>query len=405
MTIDRRRFLEAGSLACLGLLAPGLRGWSQDPTQVAGDILNPLADQQKILVLVELQGGNDGLNTVVPYLDDRYKQLRPRLALPGDRVIPLGTGELALHPALRPLMSDWDSEELAIILGVGYPSPNRSHFRSIAIWESGSDSEEVRESGWIARALSGRSRPHDQAADGLIVGGGDAGPLLGPGMTNISIANPDDFARRARALPPAKGASPRKALSHLLDVRQDLIKAAAAIEKKRESAPKLGVDFPRTRIGKQCQVASELIAAGVSCSVLKLHLGGFDTHTNQLPNHARLMGELAAALASFRRAMKKSDNWERVLLMTYSEFGRRAAENGSGGTDHGTAAPQFMMGGRVRGGLHGVQPDLGNLVKKDLVFTTDYRRIYSAVSRQWWDLPGVELTGDHSPLELIKKET
>ena len=402
MKFDRRTFLHLSGGACLPWLIPGVEAWAfDDPQQKQIDIAPGLRD--RTLILVELQGGNDGLNTVVPLRDERYRDLRPRIGLKGNQIIELNN-KLGLHSALKPLTEAWEAEEANWILVKGYPEPNRSHFRSIEIWETGSDSDEELQEGWLTRMLKGQPDP-ERAAEGIVIGGGDAGPLYGTGLRVLSMDDPEQFSRQARSVPEvARGSDARKALEHLLDVQDDIKKAAGIIEEKIEASPDLGVRFPSSRFGQRCKIAAEMVASGVPCPVIKLSIGGFDTHTNQLNRHSRLLVELADGLAALRKALIAADKWDRTLISTYSEFGRRARENGSEGTDHGTAAPHLLIGGKVKGGFAGKQPDLGKLVKDDLIHTTDYRRLYATVEQKWFGLrPRSEVSRGAKPLDVFRK--
>ncbi len=401
--LDRRDFIRIGGLACLPLFCPPLYGralsWLADEPTTGIPNAFGIGPNGRIVILVELSGGNDGLNTVVPHRDERYRQLRPRLALASDGLVPL-TDDLALHGALRPLASAWDGRELGVVLGLGYDAPNRSHFRSIEIWETGSNSDEFLGDGWLARTLQRSVRPEGRAADAIILGRGNPGPLDGSDMANIVLQSPEQFEREAKKLRPIPGHAGHRALDRVLEVNEEIRHAAKMIEERRKAAPKLGVDFPRNNFGRQCETAAQLLAAEVPIGVVKLFHGGFDTHANQLPNHNRLLGELAGGLAALRLALKKAGLWDRTLIATYSEFGRRAKENGSNGTDHGTAAPHFVLGGKVKGGLHGSQPDLGSLVQNDLPHTTDYRRLYATIREKWWGLEGESPFGKFQPLGI-----
>ena len=389
--MNRRDLLKLGAAgAWLPFLGPDVWAWA-----------NPSSGPEwaRIVVLVELSGGNDGLNTVIPIEDDAYRSLRPRLAISKDDALKLDRG-MAFHPALKPLMGAWEQRELATVLGVGYDDPNRSHFRSIEIWETGSNSTEFLEQGWLARLFSSHRPPSELAADGIVIGTGDQGPLHGSAIRTVVMRDAERFTNAARKLRklPEEGENP--ALDHLLEVRKDLRRAATLIHEKREKT-KLGVDFPNGRFSRSLKTAAELLVSKVPVAVVKVRHGGFDTHTGQAGRHRALLTELAGGLAAFRTAMQKAGLWDRVLVMTYSEFGRRAAENGSGGTDHGTAAPHLLLGGRVRGGVHGKQPSLTDLLPGgDLKHTVDYRSLYATVAQEWWRLPAA---GSHSPLDLIRK--
>jgi len=374
-----------------------------DPENDTPPLSFGLGEEGRILILVELSGGNDGLNTIVPHRDERYRELRPRLALKSDDLLTINN-DLAMHPSLNPLMDAWEAQDLGIILGLGYPQPNRSHFRSIEIWETGSNSDQFLDDGWLARTLQSASRPKGQAADSIVLGRDNPGPLDGAGIANIVLRDPQTFSRQARRLEPAPGHLGHRALDRVLEVNAEIRRAAELIDERRRQAPALGTEFPNSGFGRQCRTAAELIAAEVPVSAMKLFHGGFDTHANQIPQHARLLRELAQGLAALRRSLIDANLWDRTLIVTYSEFGRRAAENGSGGTDHGTAAPHFALGGKVAGGAYGKQPDLGSLVRNDLQFTIDYRRLYAMIREDWWQLAEESPFGDYAPIaNLISK--
>lgn len=360
----------------------------------------------RVTILVEFAGGNDGLNTVVPYADPLYARARPRLALARDTVLQLDE-RLGLHPSLAPLMPAWRERELAVVSGVGYARPNRSHFRSIDIWETGSDSDRVLSDGWIARLFQTVRRPADgldnRLADAIIIGGDD-GPARGAGMRNVVLRNPEQFLRGASRLEASAAAGGNPALAHILGVERQVLKTASFLRgmQTQARAPALGVSFPRSRLSRQLELAAKLIAAEGRVPVIKVIHPGFDTHARQSGRHRILLAEFADAVAAFRTAMINTGHWQRVLVMTYSEFGRRAAENGNRGTDHGTAAPQFVLGGAVKGGLYGAPPRLDDLDGGDLKFSVDFRRLYATVAERWWSLSGVrDVLGPHRPLPFV----
>jgi len=355
------------------------------------------------LVLLELSGGNDGLNTVVPFADPAYYRLRPELALARDDVIALDE-RLGLNPALAPLLDAWRERDLAIVLGVGYPRPNRSHFRSIEIWDTGSASDEYVQEGWLARTLAADARLRGAVADAVVMGRGNLAPVDGAGVRALVMRDPDRFLRDAGDVAPVAAPAGNPALAHVVRVQNDLRRAVGALERALAGAPAALDGFPATAIGAQLRQAARLIVAGAGVPVLKLSHGSFDTHKRQRAPHDRLLGQLSEALAAFRRALRGAGAWERVLVMTYSEFGRRPAGNGSGGTDHGTAAPHLLLGGRVRGGLHGAQPTLPAARDRDLDHTVDFRRLYATVARRWWGLAPADAAaalGPFAPLDLV----
>lgn len=352
--------------------------------------------RERMLLLIELHGGNDGLNTVIPYDDPAYYRARPQLAIPRDQVRQL-TPKVGLHPALSPLMSLWDAKELAWIQGVGYPKPNRSHFRSIEIWDTASDSEEVLEKGWLSALFEQYPLPGGFSAEGILLGKGDAGPLGGDKTRTIALNDPAQFFHQAGTVTPVSVPTPNRALAHILEVRREISQAATDLQGRMQQVPPLPIDFPSHKFGKQLEVAARLIAAKVPVAVIKVTHGSFDTHAGQLNAHHRLLEELAQGLLAFRAAMVQQGLWRDVLVMTYSEFGRRVGENASHGTDHGTAAPHVLMGGRVRGGLYGTSPSLTDLAAGDLKHTLDYRSVYATVIEPWWGLPAVVFRSGRYP--------
>ncbi|HTX72959.1 MAG TPA: DUF1501 domain-containing protein [Rectinemataceae bacterium] len=374
---------------------------------VAASAATPAGAMQvnRTLVLIELAGGNDGLNTVVPWADPLYASARPGLALAADSVLKLNAS-LGLHPALAPLLDSWKAGDMAIVLGVGYPNPNRSHFRSIAIWESASGSDRVLDDGWLARLAQSEPRSAGLAADSLILGETHPGPLAGAGMHNITLDNLDGFLREASQLGTDRG-PPQGGTARIYAVEDDISVAAAELARIKPLMREPAGNYPDTALGRQLKLVAQLLAAGLKVPYIKLTLRGFDTHSDQLDSQARLLGELASAVAAFRRSMIEAGTWNAVLVMTYSEFGRRVAENGSGGTDHGTAAPLFLWGGRVRGGFVGTQPSLSDLDQGDLKYTTDYRNIYRSIADQFLgvhDAASLEraIPGVSGELPLIK---
>ena len=392
--MTRRQVLKLlGALPVLWLAPPTLQEiWAKPSVQTPTERGN----WNRVLILVELHGGNDGLNTLIPYTDEHYYDLRPHLAIPRDRVLQL-TPKLGFHPALQPLMPVWEAKELGIVRGVGYAEPNRSHFRSIEIWETGSESHQVFDDGWLARVFQEHMPPKTFTADAIILGKGDAGPLGGGATRTIALQNPKQFFRRSQLVQPVTVSTTNPALAHILKVQRDISRASNDLQARLQRVPSLNNSFPTTRIGRQLETAAQLLTAHVPVAVIKVNHGSFDTHARQANQHHRLLQELADALAIFRTTMKQQGLWEQVVMMTYSEFGRRAVENGSHGTDHGTAAPHFLLGGRVKGGMFGAQPSLTNLHNGDLRHTVDYRSLYTTIIQNWWGLSGSEFTNQAFP--------
>lgn len=335
------------------------------------------------LLLVELKGGNDGLNTLVPYADPAYYRLRPRIAIVRDKVLKLDE-KRGLHPALKPLMASWEAGELALVEGVGYPGPNRSHFRSIEIWEAGGASNQYLDTGWLSRAFSrvaGNRRPQ-----AVVLGGGGNGVFAGHALDSLVMNDPERFLEEAGAMPGHAAAGGNPALAHLLRVEGGLKAGARRLAQGLPGVDTVG-RFPRHRLGRDLRNAARLFSSTHAPGMIKVSHGSFDTHANQVGAHQRLLSQLAEGLVAFRSAMQARGQWHDVLVMTYSEFGRRAGENASRGTDHGTAAAHLLLGGQVKGGFYGRSPDLGRLEQGDLVFTTDYRRMYASVAQEWLGVP------------------
>ena len=336
----------------------------------------------RILLLVELKGGNDGLNTVIPYANPLYRALRPGIALARERVLQLDE-HVGLHARLQPLMEAWQARDLAIVQGVGYPDPNRSHFRSIEIWDTASSNRTLGE-GWVARALEHAALPKGAGVDGVVIDT-NALPLMGADLRTVVMEDAEAFLRQPQALkddPVDDGGN--LALRHLLAVRREVNVAAASLREKLQAAQRPARAYASSPFGQQLDLATRLIAGGAPVQAVKIALAGFDTHANQAPTHEALLAVLAEGLASFRRNMIVAGRWDSVLVLTYSEFGRRAEENASAGTDHGTAAPLFVLGGRVKGGLHGSYPSLADLENGDLRHAVDFRDVYSAIARGCW---------------------
>jgi uncharacterized protein (DUF1501 family) len=387
----RRDFLLTGSaFASFTLLAPGglaqarAAGWRADRT----------------LVLIELAGGNDGLNTVVPYADPGYQRLRPGLAIKRETVVQLDE-KLGLHPSLAPLAETWKAGELAIVQGVGYENPNRSHFRSIDIWDTASGSNRFLTEGWVSRVIGASRRASERLADAVVLGGG-TGPVTGSALRAVSMPDPQRFLRQAQDMPAAEARPANPALAHVIKVQREIQDTAKELREVLARAPEVRGEFPNGPLAQQLRVAARLINAKAVVPVVKLALGGFDTHANQPAVHANLLRQLGEGLAAFRKTLADAGRWNDVLVMTYSEFGRRAAQNGSNGTDHGTAAPHFVLGAKVKGGLHGPAPNLADLANGDLKHAIDYRSLYATAAQTWWGFTRTSAFADHAPLPILK---
>ena len=366
---QRRRFLKS-ALACLLLPAGVLH------RRVSA---NSAGLRNRRLVLIELAGANDGLNTLVPYTNDHYHRLRPTLALPASSLHKL-KDDLAMHQALKPLMRVWDQGHLAWVQGLGYPSANRSHFTSIALWESAGDGTRPRPAhGWMTHAIEHRLAHRVRDPHGISLAG-DMSLFASDSGRWLSLANLGQLPH-AVFVQDHGATVDHPTLAIVQERLQTLDTTLARLKEKLERA------LPVTRFnggafGEQLRQVAMLVSAGVDTPVFRVRLDGFDTHDHQLGRHAQLLASLADGLGSFAHNMKQMGEWDNTLVMTYSEFGRRAAENRSLGTDHGTAAPHLLMGGAVRGGMYGSPPDLGELIEGDPKYTMDYRALYHSILSQ-----------------------
>ena len=366
--MQRRQFVSASLAAGMAIASPGLSA----------------AVTRPVLVLIELNGGNDGLNTLVPFADPQYARARPRLGLARENVVQLDE-RVGMHSSLSPLMSAWGDGELAWVQGVGYTPPNRSHFRSIEIWDTASTQENANLSGWVGAAFAepGFERPPE--VDALVLGRPYYGPVAGVHMRSIYMRKPEGFLSRASRLRALEKSTKNEALAHVLRVRSDLSVSSSIVRDVLERQPAAQTAGMKGPLGKQLELASRMIQGRAGIGVYKLSHSGYDTHAGQGVRHRALLGELGRTLAAFRAQLKASGDWRNVFVATYSEFGRRVAENGSGGCDHGTAAPHLLLGGSVRGGLYGRYPSLTDLDGGDLRPAVSFTDYYATITQFVWN--------------------
>lgn len=332
-----------------------------------------------VLVLVRLDGGNDGLNTVIPFGDDLYYRARPGIGVREPMKLDDYVG---LHPSLGALRSAWDDGALAVVQGVGYPNSSRSHFTSTDIWHTAFTTPPERWSGWAGRALDAMDEGEVPALQL------DPAPLslalTGERVVVPAVADAESFRVRGnKELLAALVARPRDGAT-AEQVRRSgasAYKTAERLEKAFGSGDAAG--YPDTDLARRLWQIARLVEGGLPARVYAVRLGGFDTHSRQAAAHAVLLKTLGDALGAFQADLKAKGLDKRVLAMTYSEFGRRVEENRSLGTDHGTAAPLFVMGGAVRGGLKGAHPSLADLEEGDLRHHTDFRQVYATVLERW----------------------
>lgn len=369
---------------------------------------------RSILVLVQLAGGNDGLNTVIPFEDADYYRLRPTLGIAKEKVL-RASATMGLHPSCTALHALLDAGKLGIIQNVGYPNPNRSHFRSTEIWETASASDEFAATGWIGRFLDNAcagvpADSHDPLAVHVTAGVPQSFMSARPHPTFGLVpggGNRRDNEETRRLLEAMVGDTAGGGTSDnanetflkqtLMDTLVTEKKVQRVIGEYRPATP-----YPSTPFSASLRNVAALVAGGLPTRVYFVTLSGFDTHSNQLGQHANLLTQLSEGLAAFQRDLEAKKLDGQVTTMTFSEFGRRPSENESRGTDHGTAAPLFVMGARVKGGLHGTPASLKLERNQDLTFSTDFRRVYATALERWLGCPPAEiLGGQFEPLPFV----
>lgn len=365
-----------------------------------------LEEQDRILVLIQLFGGNDGLNTVVPVNDTSYYERRPTIAIPKSKTLKI-SDDLGLHPSLVGFRSLYDQGQMAIVQGVSYPNPDRSHFRGTDIWLTATDSDVLGSTGWVGRYLQtlAPGYPTELPAHPLAIQIGtqtSLGLLGSAGTMGISFRDPEEFYRLVNGgggsgdVPSSDQtdtASGRE-IAFMRNVAKSADVYAQVVKDANDKAGTATTDFPTTDLAGKLKVVSQLISGGLKTRVYLVSWASasFDTHANQtsttdptLGTHANLLAELSEAVSAFMQEMKAKGLQDRVSGMTFSEFGRRVAENGSVGTDHGTAAPLFVFGSQVNGGVYGANPNLQDLdAIGDMKMQFDYRDVYASVLLQWF---------------------
>ena len=350
-------------------------------------------DSDRILVLIQMNGGNDGLNTVIPIQNDRYYQVRPNISIAPSQALSLSS-DFGLHSSLAGLQAPWNEGKLGIVHSVGYPDPNLSHFRSTDIWSTASNSDEYLSTGWVGRHFDaeypdfGSSPPEYPLA--VQLGQASSFILQGPvGPMGMNIANQTILDRLAdggqlydeQDVPNSYHGTE---LSFLRTIANDAYQYAGVISNALDAGSN-AIEYPGANsLANDLASVSRMIKGGLPSRIYLVSMGGYDTHANQLNRHQGLMEDLGGAMKAFYDDLASTGHSERVLMMTFSEFGRRVEENGSRGTDHGTAAPLFVMGDGVDGGFFGQAPDLLNLDSRDnLQFSTDFRSVYATVLDRW----------------------
>ncbi|WP_371827537.1 DUF1501 domain-containing protein [Amycolatopsis sp. WQ 127309] len=378
MQVNRRRFLTATGVTAAAALAAGATqvDWPRLMSAAQDDPLDPDAG---VLVVVTLYGGNDGLNTVVPAGDSAYQNARSELAYKPEEVLDVGEG-LGLNPGLKGFKSLWDSGQLAILRGVGYPKPDHSHFRSMAIWQTASPETSV-PTGWLGRWLDAtgddplRAVSVDPVLPPLLAGARTAAASLPVGGLTLPKGALGTAFQGLGAVQSGEGYWQARAARSV----GDLHRAVATLGPHASTKDKGKTQLRKGELAAQLDVVAGLIEAGVPSRAYSVSLGGFDTHADERGTQQRLLTELDGALTPFVQRLAKTDRGKQAVVMVYSEFGRRVIANASQGTDHGTAGPMFVLGANVHGGFHGAEPSLTDLDDGDLKLTTDFRDVYATM--------------------------
>ena len=398
-----------------------------------------------ILVVLQMAGGNDGINTVVPYANDFYHKARPKIGLKAEEVLKLN-GEVGLHGAMKGFKELYDLGELSVIQGVGYPNPNRSHFRSTEIWQTASDSNRVEKNGWIGRYFDAACPGADPAV-GVTIGSQLPQSFFAAKPKGICFNNPQNYRfmsngdateesyKKLNDLDMA-GATPDGGTNLMADDHAgDMVNSGGSIGSLPAGMPMTGgkaIDFisrtaldaqhssdeirgiaarvqnqavyPASQLANSLKLVAKLIGGGLPTRIYYVSQGGYDTHTNQIPSQQRLLGDLGDSMKAFVEDMKAQGNMGRVLVMTFSEFGRRVSENANGGTDHGAAAPMFIVGSKVKAGLLGKYPSLApqDLFQGDVKYNVDFRSVYAGVLESWLKTKSAPVLGKKFiPLEIV----
>jgi uncharacterized protein (DUF1501 family) len=389
-----------------------------------------------ILVVLQMAGGNDGLNTVIPYANDFYHNARPKIGQTADKILKLN-GEIGFHGAMTGFKNLYDSGNLAVVQGVGYPNPNRSHFRSTEIWQTASDSDKLEKYGWLGRYFDNACAGADPAV-GVVVGRQLPESFFAKAPTGICFDNPQNYrflspehpkpgqtdlteaayeklnesdmassdANSGASIGSLAAGMPMQGGKAVDFIERTAMDAQISSEEVRNIAARVQnqTTYPVSAFANSLKLVAKLIGGGLPTRIYYVSQGGYDTHTNQIATQQRLLGDLGDSLKAFVDDMKAQDNMQRVLVMTFSEFGRRLNENANGGTDHGAAAPMFIVGNKVKAGLLGRYPSLApqDLFQGDIKYNVDFRQVYAGVLENWLKTKSAPILGKQfEPLQVV----
>ena len=405
MLTTRREFLSTAGLSFVSLsaVAPQLFAQVAQESAVAGK-------NDNVLVVVELSGGNDGLNTVIPIENDLYYKNRRTLGVPKANVHTLADG-VGLHPAMEPLAELYKEGRVAIVQGIGYPEPDRSHFRSMEIWQTACTEKLPPTAGWLGRFIDQLPRNADDAAlPGLVFTGSlpqacQADKAIIPVVGELEVfAGAEQPDQKEIALRRKLSTVTGKAKGSVQFLRNQAAAVYRTVDRLKGAAEKYKstVEYPGSPLGGQLKHAAQILAGDLGVRVMYASQDGYDTHSGQAEAHAGLLGDLSASLAAFDKDLRGLGLADRVAVIVFSEFGRRVDENASAGTDHGAASCLLGTGAKIKGGLYGEYPRLDKLGEGDLIFNTDFRSVYASLLDKWLGCPSNKiLKGEFAPLNLV----
>lgn len=380
MHIKRKEFIQLGSLATASLMVPKfLKAFEGQSMVLPGN---------KVVVILQLSGGNDGLNTVIPVRNDLYYKARPKLGIAKDKALSV-TDEVSLHPALSGFKELYDDGSLAILNNVGYPNPDRSHFRSMDIWHTASQSTEYWTNGWVGRYLDSQCKGCDKPTQAIELDDVLSLALKGEDIKGIAVKDPrrlygtanEKFFREV--MKNHKDEAGEQPVDYLYKTMAETLSSADYIFKQSRMHP-TNAEYPKTDLGNSLKTIASLIYSEINTKVYYVSLGSFDTHINQDAQQQRLFTEMNDAVKAFVKDLKQQHRFEDVMLFTFSEFGRRVNQNASNGTDHGTANNMFLVsGGLKQKGMLNAMPDLADLNEGDLKYNVDFKNVYATILNKW----------------------
>ncbi len=380
MLIKRKEFIQIGSLATASLMVPKfLKAFEGQSMVLPGN---------KVVVILQLSGGNDGLNTVIPVRNDLYYKARPKLGIAKDKAHSL-TDEVSLHPALSGFKELYDDGSLAILNNVGYPNPDRSHFRSMDIWHTASQSSEYWTNGWVGRYLDSQCKGCDKPTQAIELDDVLSLALKGEDIKGIAVKDPKRLYGTANekffrdVMKNHKDEAGEQPVDYLYKTMAETLSSADYIFKQSRMHP-TNAEYPKTDLGNSLKTIASLIYSEINTKVYYVSLGSFDTHINQDAQQQRLFTEMNDAVKAFVKDLKQQHRFEDVMLFTFSEFGRRVNQNASNGTDHGTANNMFLVsGGLKQKGVLNAMPDLADLNEGDLKYNVDFKNVYATILNKW----------------------